>query len=1150
MIEPTAEFNYDLNLYYDFLDLLNSLEKADISDSDFSSQYDELKKLFNQLKNGDVVTAEEITKFDKLTAKAKGGQQQAEAEPQPTVHEDEDDRVETEGEKLARKITGDLNLIEVGARMDLSANPKLKAMLLDQLNDIMLNHKLFPGMENVDSPIPTYKRKELIEKCVRLLELLTDSDEASPDDQDTDPQVLQRYFAEIQEKLSEKENNIPTDPTDLENLKKELEDYLQEIEEMNSNAKIPLVERRAVSNNRTQVINSIQQLLRKIDGEIDVLKKAEDQERERQQKETQENEAKSQRQEVRRQFFENFTEDIKNAYTEAVNPAPGTNPNPTSDQLSQITRALYNNEEFLSKIERMREIIEEEKREGNGNTASRFENNLNAIINHFRYEGLVYPPEVESDQPESSIESTLEIEGYSHVLDMNPRQLINEIVCGSIDPNDRPANRKNAYSERIRQLKAGNKNQRQMASVVEYIWTMYEYGVMIKGDVINIDNISVNWENFSRKLEASKEGLDYYDLLRNSELYLNLIKPLTEALFIEMTDGKSEFAAKKEWNNGRNLISTVHKRLLFGDTAIVKQKYGDNLVDNYRRHFDEAAEIEGFEFSQSEPREAQRNTTSYKGAQVKKGAISQVEELVLEAGIYDASFRSLRSKAAMWFLGPEKSAPKHFLGEPKLPSGLFLQGGYDVKNFDLGPYACLWGLIADPLSDPHRAIATGGWYERNGRRLLPDDFVKAGDKLVVPYKVKIYDEETDKEILVDKKLEYPVILPDDPNFNNKSEKFTKQFMDDTLRVFGKDGAKRTHFIQMTSYYPENIQNYFDYAFGKGNINVFSLRARFNSLFTLPPVDDFCQAPLVLDMDDKSNFTLKRRGSNSMQNYNKSVESLDKVYQMANDAATMDLSNLDHHKKKESRDKFHDLAKDFGTQIAISFSYNWEHRYHYDKPEDYEERIQLCQQAIENARNNNNSPDTQAEIESLEESKRILEVTLKEAEKYRQFIEKRQNDMKLFYKQVITMYVLLLCTRIPWNPYNKFDNLYTRRYNESLHNYYDLLEIMRHQFITYVTKTNTTFEGWGGGFIREVFKELLDEKEPSGLAHHINRQVYKDLEYANMIYHAKEFDLEHQLEHGKKMSLLRKNWSGERDIEIKNRAGIIPEFPFIKPPKKE
>jgi hypothetical protein len=196
------------NEYTQFLNLLDSLEKADVSDSDFLSQYKELEKLFDQLKDSDAVPQEEKNRFEELKKKVESKQQSADTESQPPEPEDEDDQTKEEGN--AQK------------------------------------------QSDIDS-------KQLIELLKELI------------NQDNDTQGLKEYFDEIKEFVSSKSNSLPTEISDLENLKSELELKIKEFEEMTSKAKIPFAQTREVNQGKTEAFNSIERILKEVVEKITTI---------------------------------------------------------------------------------------------------------------------------------------------------------------------------------------------------------------------------------------------------------------------------------------------------------------------------------------------------------------------------------------------------------------------------------------------------------------------------------------------------------------------------------------------------------------------------------------------------------------------------------------------------------------------------------------------------------------------------------------------------------------------------------------------------------------------------------------------------------------------------------------------------------------
>lgn len=794
---------------------------------------------------------------------------------------------------------------------------------------------------------------------------------------------------------------------------------------------------------------------------------------------------------------------------------------------------------------------------------------------------------------------------YAEVLYLDPRDLINKVVCGSYDRNDRAAMRDNAYNERIKRMKAEAKedtpegrNIRLMVPIVENVYIMYLYGIMVKGDTINIDNLTVNWETLSGILEKSSDGLSFYDTMRTSEFYIRAVDVLTEKIMNEMLFG-TKWKANGAWNVGKDCVSYCHSQLMSSDPE-------------YRQFFRDFG----------------------------KDGKSKAEALVKEVAAYDASFRDLRTKAAIHHLGVGKSAFKHTLGEPAEPSGILHNAGYQTKNLDLGQYATLWGMGVNPLSDPLRAIATGGWYERNGRKLIPGEPIQKGDILFVPFEgsKKLEDEIEELKLelqevakiegktsasyknlskkLAKLSLKYKGIADKEKEYTARKKRFGVAFdiIDQNLSKEAREAKEREFqqryhrecakglsehektsevnsalFDRIVEFYPESVRIYLEYLFGSQSKFV-DQRISLSDLFLLPPVDDFMRAPLfnselssvvtnllekqkkirekrsqlpddlksgkineeekealekqyaaeleilekdaadaVLRITSAEEIELKRKIDNNMANYKRGSGALVWLKDTATTTMAKELK-IPHDDEAKAEQMFRDLAKNFGTQLAIGLSYAWEQPYYAEQ-----EILQLSiiiRLISEKLRSRGVSKEKK---KILRERLITFKAAQAEAERYRGKAEAKKTDMSIMFKKLTEMYLISILAQLPWDKNIKARNKVLSMIDKRVHMYYEIVETMQHTMEEYV-ESNSSLKmlGLKFGFLRTLSDEVLKT---------YMRKPHLFEENANINYWAAYEQLRGENDPSNKRGTVSSYI--RQQLVAYNRADDQPKYPFRK-----
>jgi hypothetical protein len=274
---------------------------------------------------------------------------------------------------------------------------------------------------------------------------------------------------------------------------------------------------------------------------------------------------------------------------------------------------------------------------------------------------------------------------FREILTIPIDDVINNLVTQTYEAN-RMTQWRVAIEDRAKLEREKGGVHADLAGMMEIVLLAYLFEIIKKGEAIDMDHVTINWEIASKKL-ASEKGLGFYDSFRRNALFkwADIIAKEAEEV---MGEKGRWYAAGGNWGNGTELMDEIFSRLM-GES-----KGGGNAEFI---HFMKGLETD---FSEAEAK--------------------AIKKFILHIGHYEACLRDYRSKIAIEKLGKSRSAVKHKTGitaaGKEQPQTFLSKLSYkDGKNNDKGKYATALAWIQLP-SDLLTALSGTDFYETHSTR--------------------------------------------------------------------------------------------------------------------------------------------------------------------------------------------------------------------------------------------------------------------------------------------------------------------------------------------------------------------------------------------------------------------------------------------------
>lgn len=777
---------------------------------------------------------------------------------------------------------------------------------------------------------------------------------------------------------------------------------------------------------------------------------------------------------------------------------------------------------------------------------------------------------------------------FAKYLSVSEKDLVNAVVTGDIDRGDRKEDRDAAYQERFRRMKEQAKSDERVERIlpiVENIYMMWVFTILEKGSTINIDNLTVYWETLSSKLEGSSKGLRYYDDMRTSEFYQTLIGPLTERMFYQMcglikdSSGKTSraFLGSDAWNDGDKLASLCHAQLFkesesyrnyilsFGD----KRKNAEDLlleVAGYDASFRDlrgkaSMWLEGI--NQSAPKHKEGDSSLAVKALLKSSYDIKNHDLGkfatffgMGVDVYSDPIRSLITKG--YYINKntrEKIRPGEILNPSDHILFIPFENSEDINN--------KIKKLNQELTREKRQYGESKKYEKIKKEI---ESLKQRLILVIKEQGKAENIKYDKFGMTFKVIDSE---SDVSTRNQEKRDFKKEFEKKATSNPNARISEETEgtYLSATVLYPEKVQNYLERLFGF-DVNISSSLMDLRDLFLVPPVDEFLKSPLLLENDIHSKIqslkknvensddddrqqnrenvdiqilslvdgglTLVRDPQNNMANYKKARSSVEWLFDKATTAMASKIE-IPEHNEHLTKQKFRDLAKDFGTNLAMAMGYPWNKPYDYSGQIDtYLELIGVLDRAIKN-------PNIDLEKkEKYKKEKQKFEQIINESKKnnYTEKARQRQEDMVMFFKHLTKMYMIAIFAHLPWDNSLRFAGNFMAKFNEKLKHYKEIVKVMIDETKSYASKNNS-LENYG---LKYGFLDMLEEEAVKMFTRNPDK-----FRTDNTHYWTKDEEIEHRAKvdkgHHSSSPL-----SNIKNYFIGQRAGVrrrneFPQYPF-------
>lgn len=436
-------------------------------------------------------------------------------------------------------------------------------------------------------------------------------------------------------------------------------------------------------------------------------------------------------------------------------------------------------------------------------------------------------------------------ERYWDVLGYDLPTAIERLVTGDFSGGNHDAKQvENAYMAYAEEMGGLGGPFEDLSKMFGILNILYVDGWMNKATALNLDEISLRWDSAKEKF-GSGNAVERYDTLRQTDFFNRIIRRLSDRSYVVMCYNHGQYG---KWAAGAPWSGRDHIRALY------RQCHEDLMreVPDYKAAIEEFPEDAGdSRFSRD-----------------------MIVKFALDVAWYDATLNDYRTKAEMIHLGILRSSQKHEGGQPMDIVASMLNGGYQIKNYDKGDWATMWGgIIAIPDTIYHGKIPLA--------TLAPSPDV------LFPSEVG-------------------VVISMTRDYRTGAEKPEKVMILQKMQ-------------ERVGTYQTMVESFFGYTFrSKDDILSFS-RYQPDTVFLIPPVDSFLRAPLIADPSDPTG-RLKRDPANNTVNYLKAREAgnwlLDHARRLYADGVELTGD------PGTDKQKIQKLIKDWGTRLAMFYGWDW------------------------------------------------------------------------------------------------------------------------------------------------------------------------------------------------------------------------------------